>query len=683
MTLFEQLHDLARNLRWDWQPGARDLFADIDPALWRQVHHNPVALMRRVDRSRLEGRPDLGERAGSLWEDLRAYLAAEDTWFGSHDAPADRPMVAYLSAEYGLTECLRIYSGGLGVLAGDHLKSASDLGIPLVGLGLLYREGYFNQTIDPAGRQREGYPAADFEDLPLRPVMGNGGELLRVAVPFPGREVMVRVWRADVGRVPLFLLDADLAENAEDDRALTARLYGGAQEMRISQEILLGIGGYRVLRAMGIEPRSFHMNEGHSAFLALELVREQMERDGVALDEAIEAVRRRLVFTTHTPVPAGHDRFPADLMDTFFTGMAEAMGMEMATLMSIGRVHPSDPDEPFTMTVLALRLAEQANGVSALHGEVTRAMWHALWPDVALEDVPIGHITNGVHLPSWVHPEVASVCDIALDRIGLDDNPPEPDPERLWHVRTARRRDLVAYIRDRVGARLDPDALTIAFARRFATYKRATLLLGDLDRLERLLCDQDRPVQVIFAGKAHPRDEGGKALIRRIVEISHDERFHDRIVFVPGYGIDVARELVQGADVWLNNPRRPMEASGTSGMKAAANGVLNVSILDGWWDEAYRAAAARHVAIGWAIGQGEDPESTQAADHADEVALFRVLEEEVVPLFYDRAPDEVPHDWARRAAASIREVAPVFSSHRMVRDYARRYRQATAAPTPT
>jgi glycogen phosphorylase len=649
--------------------------------LWRQVHHNPVALLRRVDRSRLEGRPELEERAASLWEDLRAYLTAEDTWFGPYDAPADRPMVAYLSAEYGLTECLRIYSGGLGVLAGDHLKSASDLGIPLIGLGLLYRQGYFNQTVDPAGRQREGYPPADFEDLPLRPIMADGGQLLRVAVPFPGRDVMVRVWRADVGRVPLFLLDADLTENGEEDRALTSRLYGGAQEMRISQEILLGIGGYRVLRAMGIEPRSFHMNEGHSAFLALELVRERMQQDGKTLEEAIEAVRRRLVFTTHTPVPAGHDRFPADLMDSFLTGMAEAMGMDMATLMSIGRVDPSNPEEPFTMTVLALRAAEQANGVSALHGEVTREMWHGLWPDVAQGDVPIGHITNGVHLPSWVHPEVASVCDIAPDRIGLDDTAPEPDPERLWHVRAARRQHLVGYIRDRVGARLDPDVLTIAFARRFATYKRATLLLGDLDRLERLLCDEERPVQVIFSGKAHPRDEGGKALIRRIVEISHDERFHDRVVFVPGYGIDVARELVQGADVWLNNPRRPMEASGTSGMKAAANGVLNVSILDGWWDEAYRAAAASGADIGWAIGQGENAESAQAADHADEVALFRILEEEVVPLFYDRAPDGIPHAWAQRAAASIREVAPVFSSHRMVRDYARRYRHA--APTPT
>jgi glycogen phosphorylase len=681
MTLFEKLQDLAHNLRWDWQPGARDLFAELDPMLWKQVHHNPVALLRRLDRTRLEERPELEARATTLWEDLRAYLADHETWFSAGDEPGDRPVVAYLSAEYGLTECLRIYSGGLGVLAGDHLKSASDLGVPLVALGLLYREGYFNQTVDPAGRQRESYPAADFEDLPLRAVTGPRGELLRVAVPFPGRGVMARVWRADVGRIPLFLLDTDLAENTEEDRTLTSRLYGGGQEMRISQEILLGIGGYRALAAMGIEPRSFHMNEGHSAFLALEMVREGMQRQDSTLEEAMADVRSRMVFTTHTPVPAGHDRFMADLMKAYFDDMAATMGLDMDRLMAMGRVDPTDPEEPFTMTVLALRLAEQANGVSALHGDVTRQMWQDLWPHAEPDDVPIGHVTNGVHMPSWIHRDIAAICDVPPEGLGLDDDSaPAVDPTRLWHARTTRRHHLVGYIRDRVGARFDPDILTIAFARRFATYKRATLLLHDLDRLERLLCDPDRPAQVIFSGKAHPRDEGGKALIRRIVELSHDERFHDRIVFIPGYGIDVARELVQGADVWLNNPRRPMEASGTSGMKAAANGVLNVSILDGWWDEAYRAAESKGVHIGWAIGEGENAKTTEAADHADEAALFRVLEDQVVPLFYDRGSDGIPHEWTRRAAASIREVAPFFSSHRMVRDYTKRYRQAATPP---
>jgi glycogen phosphorylase len=676
MTAFERLLDLAYNLRWDWWPEARDLFQELDPELWEAVQRNPVALLRRLDRTALARDAALAGRVEDLWQDLQAYLGARDTWFGPDDPAADRPLVAYLSAEYGLTECLRTYSGGLGVLAGDHLKSASDLGVPLIALGLLYREGYFTQTVDPMGRQREAYPAADFEDLPLRPVLGAGGEMVRVTVPFPARPVVVRVWRADVGRVPLLLLDADLQENATEDRALTSRLYGGAQDMRISQEILLGIGGYRVLKRLGIAPRTFHMNEGHSAFLGLELLRERVEQEGESLEQAVEAVRRRIVFTTHTPVPAGHDRFTADLMSRHFAGTARAMGLDMDRFMALGRVDPTEPAEPFTMTVLAMRLAEQVNGVSALHGRVTREMWQALWPDAAVDDVPIDHVTNGVHLDSWVHRDVAAEYGPPPGTLGLDDRVPDPDPIRLWAIRTARRHHLVDYIRDRVGARLDPDALTIAFARRFATYKRATLLLGDLERLEQLLCDEDRPVQVIFAGKAHPKDDGGKALIRRIVEVSHDERFHDRVVFVPGYGIDAARELVQGADVWLNNPRRPMEASGTSGMKAAANGVLNVSILDGWWDEAHRMAAAKGEEIGWAIGTGAEPDTPDAADRDDEALLFRVLEQEVVPLFYDRDPEGIPLAWARRAAASIRVVAPFFTTHRMVRQYTDRYRRA-------
>jgi glycogen phosphorylase len=684
MSPFEKLQDIAYNLRWDWQPEVRDVFRELDPSLWEQVRHNPAALLRRIAPSRLREIPRLEERVEALWQELHDYLASEDTWYHTTGTPADRPLVAYFSAEYGLTECLRTYSGGLGVLAGDHLKSASDLGVPLVALGLLYREGYFNQALDPAGRQRESYPAADFDDLPLRPVTGPEGELLRIAVPFPGRPVVVRVWRADVGRVPLFLLDADLPENTDEDRDLTARLYGGDQETRIAQEILLGIGGYRALRAMGVEPRSFHMNEGHSAFLGLELLRERVEQDGMSVAEAMAAVRQGVVFTTHTPVPAGHDRFSKALIGEHFTATARTLGLDLAEFMALGRVDAGDTDEPFTMTVLAMRLAEQVNGVSELHGAVTREMWHELWPEIDVEEVPIGHITNGVHLPTWVHRDIAAAYgDAGPDALGLDEQAPEPDPARLWELRTERRHALVRYVRERVGARLDPDALTIAFARRFATYKRATLLFSDLERLERLLCDDDRPVQVLFSGKAHPKDQGGKALIRRIVEISHDERFHDRVVFIPAYGIDVARELVQGADVWLNNPRRPMEASGTSGMKAAANGVLNASILDGWWDEAHRSAKAKRVSIGWAIG-GTSHADPDAADRIDEGALFHLLEHQVVPMFYDRDAHGVPRTWAKWAAASIREVAPFFTSHRMVREYVERYRQAaqeSAAPT--
>jgi glycogen phosphorylase len=688
MTSFEKLQDIASNLRWDWHPGPREMFRELDPTLWEQVRHNPVALLRRLDRSRLGAIEGLAGRIDALWQDLHHYLAAEDTWYTTsgpareEDGQTDRPLVAYFSAEYGLTECLRIYSGGLGVLAGDHLKSASDLGVPLVAVGLLYREGYFDQVVDASGRQREEYPAADFEDLPLRSMHGPDGALLRIPVPFPGRTVFVRVWRADVGRVPLFLLDADLPENSVADRGLTSRLYGGAQEMRISQEILLGIGGQRALKVMGVHPRAFHMNEGHSAFLGLELLRERVA-DGMTTHEALEAVRRQLVFTTHTPVPAGHDRFPTDLIGKFFDVIAGGLDLSLGELMALGRVDPANPEEPFTMTVLAIRLASQVNGVSELHGQVTREMWRELWPDRSLEEVPIEHVTNGVHLPTWVHPGIADAYRVDPGHLGLGDTRPQPDPARLWSIRNQQRRQLLSWVRDRVGARLDPDALTIAFARRFATYKRATLLLNDLGRLDRLLRDPDRPVQILFAGKAHPRDEGGKALIRQIVEVSHDERFHDRVVFIPGYGIDVARQLVQGADVWLNNPRRPMEASGTSGMKAAANGVLNVSILDGWWDEAYRSAAAKGVDIGWAIGDGTSPEAIAAADHQDEAALLRVLEDQVVPLFYDRDPDGVPRQWVERVAASIREVAPFFTTHRMVRQYVQRYQKAATGATST
>ena len=685
MTLFDRLDDLARNLRWDWHQPARDLFRSLDPELWDQVGHNPVALLRRVDRDSLARREGLENRVEQLWTELHDYLAAEDTWFrgtdgpgAEPDEPTDRPLTAYFSAEYGLVDCLRIYSGGLGVLAGDHLKSASDLGVPLVAVGLLYREGYFVQGVDEGGRQRETFPPADFDDLPIRPVEREG-EPLRVQVPFPGRQVSARVWRIDVGRVPLFLLDTDVGANRDEDRALTSRLYGGGQEMRIAQEIVLGIGGYRALRELGITPRSFHMNEGHSAFLGLDLVRDAMQTEGLPFADAVMSVRSRGVFTTHTPVPAGHDRFPPELMERHFTALARSLGIGMDQLMGLGREDDEDYREPFTMTVLAIRLAEQINGVSELHGAVSRDMWKSLWPDRSVEDVPIDHITNGIHLPTWLHPDVTATYRVDLQRLGRDDARPDPDAEELWRVHEERRQHLVKRVGARTGARLDPDALTVAFARRFATYKRATLLLSDLDRLEALLCDPDRPVQVLFSGKAHPRDQGGKALIERIGQVSRDERFRNRIVFVPGYGIDLARELVQGADVWLNNPRRPMEASGTSGMKAASNGVLNVSIPDGWWDEAWRDARDRGIEIGWAIGAGRRAASPDAADRADTDALFEVLGSDVVPTFYDRDGSGVPRQWVERMAASVREVAPLFNTDRMLREYVERYRRAAEA----
>ncbi|MDX1674049.1 MAG: alpha-glucan family phosphorylase [Longimicrobiales bacterium] len=685
MTSSETLNDLARNLRWDWHAPTRALFRDLDPELWDAVDHNPVALLRRVDPSRLTD-PEVERRAETLWQELQSYLEADDTWYRRETGGRDDdegPLVAYFSAEFGLTECLRIYSGGLGVLAGDHLKSASDLGVPLVAVGALYREGYFKQELDGEGRQTETFPVADFDDLPLRRVTRADGSELRVLVPYPGRTVSARVWRADVGRVPLYLLDTDVPENSDADRRLTARLYGGGQETRIAQEILLGMGGYRALQEMGVEPGTYHMNEGHSAFLALELAGDIMRSRDLDFEAAADEARSRCVFTTHTPVPAGHDRFSEELMGRYLTETAHRLGMDLDQLMELGREEPGEG--PFTMTVLAIRLSRATNGVSALHGAVSRDMWHGLWPDRPVDEVPIGHITNGIHVPTWVDPSIAATWGVDPDRMGIDAGTPEPDAGRLWEAHGRRRRALVDYVAGRTGVQLDADVLTVAFARRFATYKRATLLLADLDRLDAILNHPERPVQVLFAGKAHPKDQGGKALIARITEVSRDPRFRGRIVFVPGYGIDVARELVQGADVWLNNPRRPMEASGTSGMKAAMNGVLNLSILDGWWDEAYRGRDEDTPAPGWAIGRAGDQVRTQeAADRADQEGLYRALEEQVAPLFYDRDDAGVPARWVARMQESIRQVAPFFNTHRMLRDYTQRYQaEGQAAPSPT
>jgi glycogen phosphorylase len=674
MTSYAQLQDLAYNLRWAWHVPTRSLFRSLDPELWERVQHNPVALLRRLDPEEINARAELSESVASLHADLDRYRQDRDTWFrnGGDD---ERPLVAYFSAEFGIAASLRIYSGGLGVLAGDHLKSASDLGVPLVGVGLLYREGYFRQGVDGSGRQVEDFPAADFDDLQARPVTRDDGSPFRITVPFPGRQVQARVWQVEVGRIRLYLLDSDIGENGAEDRGITSRLYGGGPELRIAQELLLGIGGYRALDELGLRPRSYHMNEGHSAFLGLELIRDLMQSQGLTLDEAKTEARSRCVFTTHTPVPAGHDRFQRRLVADSLTPTAHALGLDIDELMDLGREDPGT-DHPFTMTVLALRLSGRTNGVSALHGAVSRDMWQHLWTDRTTDEVPIDHITNGVHAPSWVHPAIAATYGVDLSELGVVERRPDPEPRELWRIHEERRADLVQYVRRAVGATLDPKALTIAFARRFATYKRATLLLGDLDRLARLLGNTDRPVQLIFAGKAHPRDEGGKALIQRIGEVSRDPRFRERIVFLPGYGIDMARHLVQGADVWLNNPRRPMEASGTSGMKAAMNGVLNVSILDGWWDEAWQHRDRDAPAPGWAVGEGREERTEHTADQVDAETLLRILEEEVAPLFYDRDADQVPTGWVARMRESVRQLAPVYNTHRMVADYVERYMEA-------
>lgn len=699
-----RLHDLAYNLRWSWNHDTVELFRRLDSELWESSGHNPVLLLGRVDQARLEevaaddgflGHLDSAARS------LDLYMASETTWFRRTQVPQDGALTAYFSAEFGVTECMAFFAGGLGILAGDHLKSASDLGVPLVGVGLAYRQGYFQQQLTSAGWQREEYHDNDFHTLPLvLETRGNGDPLL-VEVSYPHRPVFAQVWRAQVGRVPLYLLDANLEMNRPEDRLITGQLYGGDLELRIQQEILLGVGGYRALVALGLEPSVYHMNEGHSAFLALEYVRHLMERHRLRFDAAQVAAAAGLVFTTHTPVAAGHDHFPPELVEQYLGDYARMLGLPMGELVALGQ---ASPGEPFSMTVLALRLAAHRNGVSRLHGAVTRAMWYALWPDVPVNEVPIGHVTNGVHLESWISREMKEVYDRYL---GPDWREKPADTalwaragqipmDELWRTHERRRERLVAFARRRLRAQrerheparaadtqsegvLDARALTIGFARRFATYKRAALLFRDADRLARLLNDPERPVQILFAGKAHPRDEPGKALIQQVEQFAREPRFRQRIVFLEDYDPAVARAMVQGVDVWLNTPRRPLEASGTSGQKAAANGVLNLSVLDGWWEEAWEDTRPLGGSGGWAIGHGEDYPDPEEQDRIEAEALYALLEEEVVPAFYQRAAGGLPRAWIQRMQASITRLCATYNTHRMVREYTERFYLPAAA----
>jgi glycogen phosphorylase len=682
---------LARNLWWTWTPEAADLFRRMDPDQWEKNHHNPVALLGSLTQDRLEALASDEAFLGNLDRmvgDLNAYLVRK-TWFERAHGDATGLQVAYFSAEFGLHESLPIYSGGLGVLAGDHLKSASDLGLPLVGVGLLYRRGYFRQYLNRDGWQQEMHPEYDFERLPLHPEMVDG-QPRRISVEIAGREVVAQVWRAQVGRIPLILLDSDLPENTPEDRAITDELYGGDLRHRIRQEILLGMGGVRALQSMGYAPTVFHMNEGHSAFLAIERIRQAIEKEGLGFAEALEEVRASSVFTTHTPVPAGHDVFPAELMREHFGQLCSRMGILFDTLMRLGRARPEDTNEPFCMTVLALRSTSQANGVSQLHGSVSRKIWTTLFPKVPVDEIPIGHVTNGIHIPSWYSREVARLFSRYLgprwqedpvDRLVWQRVDRIPDGE-LWRARERIRDSFVSYARKRLQEQLhrrgmplavvraaeealDPDALTIGFARRFAVYKRASLLFRDPDRLARLLNDPDRPVQIVFAGKAHPADHPGKQVMREIVHFAAELRFRRKIVFLEDYDMEVARQLVQGADVWLNTPRRPLEASGTSGMKAVVSGALHLSVLDGWWAEAYTPET------GWAIGNGEEYEDPEAQDQVESEALYDLLEQEVVPLYYRRGADGLPRGWIEMMKASMRAHCPVFNTDRMVEEYSR------------
>ncbi|QYJ16532.1 Glycogen phosphorylase [Rubrobacter xylanophilus DSM 9941] len=645
-----RLPELAYNLLWSWRPEISGLFARLDGELWEGSGHNPVLLLRHTRNL---------EAAAGDGGFLAAYERALEALEGYLGAPirGDLPgPVAYFSAEFGLHESLPVYSGGLGVLAGDHLKSASDLGIPMVGVGILYSEGYFRQRIGADGRQQEVYEALDPGKLPVRPLLDGEGREVRIGVELPGRGLLLRVWRLEVGRVPLLLLDANVPENAPEDRSITARLYGGGPRTRIAQELVLGVGGVRALRAAGFSPAVFHMNEGHAAFSGLERMRE-LVRAGRSFDEAREEAASAGVFTTHTPVPAGHDAFPPELFWEFMSGWPEKLGTSPEGLWALGRAGAGDA---FNMTALAMNLSAATNAVSALHRGVTEKMWGR----------PVTHVTNGVHTESWLAPRLATL----FNRHGRGWRAAVDDPAawgfireipagELWEAHVEAKREALALVERVSGRLLDPEALTVGFARRFATYKRATLLLRDPERLRRIVEDPERPVQFVFAGKAHPADEPGKAFIRELHGAA--EALGGRLVVLEDYDIGIARRLVQGVDVWLNNPRRPLEASGTSGQKAALNGVPNLSVLDGWWPEAYNGRN------GWAVGEEREYASEEEQDAADAAALYAALEEEVVPLYYRREKSGVPEGWVEVMREAIATVAPAFSARRMVRDYLR------------
>ena len=684
------LASLAYNLHWEWDAEAIDLFRRLDTDLWEASGHNPALMLGHVDQGRLRSLArDDGFRAQMerVEERLQRYLGHSPVWEGAPDLDG-AAQIAYFSAEFGLTECLQIYSGGLGILAGDHLKSASDLRLPLIGIGLLYQEGYFRQYLNPDGWQQERYPQNDFHNLPIALLRDDQGTPLAVTLDFPGRKVKAQLWKAIVGRVPLYLLDTNVAENTEADRQITNQLYGGDNEKRIQQEIVLGIGGIRALRLLGQRPAVFHMNEGHSAFLGVERIRLIMEERGLSYDEAKALASAGNVFTTHTSVSAGSDYFPPELVDRYLGSYYERLGLSRERFLALGRQNSQDQNEAFCTTVLALRLSAFRFGVSRLHELVSRRIWHGVWPTVPEEDVPISHVTNGVHTATWASLDMASLLERYLGPHWRDE-PTDPSvwegvlgipDEELWRTHERRRERLVAFtrrrLREQLTARgappadreaaaeaLSPDALTIGFARRFATYKRATLLLKDPERLARLLTDRERPIQLIIAGKAHPNDIPSKDLIREIVHFSRRPDLRRSIAFVEDYDIVVARYLVQGVDVWLNTPRRPWEASGTSGMKATLNGALNMSVLDGWWDEAYRPE------VGWAIGRGEEDQDWEKQDAVEADALYHLLEVEVVPLFYRRGADRLPREWIAKVKAAMRAVCPVYNTHRMVEEY--------------
>ena len=690
-----RLYELAYNLWWSWHPEARALYAKLDPDLWEEAGHNPVRFLSEV-------RPALLERAAndavylahydSVLRDFDHYMhpGIDETWFARTYPELTDKVIAYFSAEFGLHEALPIYSGGLGILSGDHCKEASDLGLPFVGVGFLYPQGYFHQTVTREGAQEAAYDKLHFSEAPALPAVGPDGNEVMIQVELPGRRIHAKIWKLQVGRIPLYLMDTDVPPNTPHDRELSARLYGGDRDMRISQEIVLGIGGVRALRALGITPAAWHLNEGHAAFLSLERCRELVAK-GLSFNEAREVVAANSLFTTHTPVPAGNDTFSYDLIDKYFGSYWGQLGLSREQFMDVAREdHGWGPT--FGMTVLALNLTGHHNGVSALHGAVSRSMWQFLWPGIDADEVPIDSITNGVHTPSWVAPEIDALFQRYLgadwknhvDEPALWQGVGEIPDEELWQVHQERKNALIEYTRRHLSEHhlrmgegalqmaefarmLDPNALTIGFARRFATYKRATLIFRDVERLKHVVNNPERPVQIIFAGKAHPADGPGKALIEQVYRFSRSDAFRGKIVFLENYDINMARYLVSGTDVWLNNPIRPHEASGTSGQKAALNGQPNFSVLDGWWAEGFNGRN------GWAIGEEREYHDANAQDEADSLSLYQTLEDEIIPTYYEQSASGIPHRWTGIMKEAIISCAPRFSMRRMVKEYTTRF----------
>lgn len=711
------LNRVAHNLWWTWNQGAQELFHELSPRSWQNLYHNAVAILHEVSDYELRVRlqePEFAERAKQVLHDFDIYMNDRDTW-GQQNAPQllKKP-IAYFSAEFGFHETLPIAAGGLGILAGDHTKSASDLNIGFVGISLFYREGYFQQQINQDNWQTEYYTLLNPRNLPMEPVLDTKGEPLVCMVEIDLTDVYFQAWRVNVGRSVVYLLDSDRPENAQHHRDLTRRVYGGDTTMRIMQEMLLGVGGVRLLRALGYEPSVFHMNEGHAAFLTLELVREK-QAAGLSFDKAAEATRKECIFTTHTPVEAGHDRFPRDLVSYAMSKFIGELKLSVDQVMGLGRVKPQDPQELFCMTVLGLKLSRAANAVSELHGKVSRQMWHCLWPDRPVDEVPIGYITNGVHLLGWMKGPVRRFwyrkltqnmkekgavsgekladweCKPSLmfeQTLNSDEfwkkmeDPKFISDEEIWALRYRLRRELIEFARRRLtlaGQRmtqsdfiafdqlLNPDALTIGFARRFATYKRAPLIFDQFENIVKLVQDRQRPVQFIFAGKAHPRDDDGKRYIQRIIHLSKFSELKGHLVFIENYDIHVARQMVSGCDIWLNNPRRPLEASGTSGQKAGCHGCLNLSIMDGWWREGYDGKN------GFAIGDDSNPSSVEEQDRVDSKNLYLTLTNEVIPSFFNRDSQGIPRQWIQKIRHAMATLAPKYNTWRMVREYAEKY----------